>query len=331
MGDFFYTLLSPLMIGEAWVMIGWHKLWSFLGVSGGLAWALSIAGLTVVVRIVLIPLFVRQIHASRRLQLIQPEMQKIQAKYKGKTDPESRQAMTQETMSLYKNTGTNPFSSCLPILLQSPFFFALFQVLNNLVAIAEGNRGSIGPITAEIASEIERSDIFGAPFSSTYLGATDTATKVVTVVLILLMSATTFLTQRQLMRKNMPDTALNNPFMKQQNIILYAMPVMFAVTGINFPIGVLLYWLTTNLWSMGQQLFVIRRMPAPGSAAERALHARRASKGKDIKKLAVPGLPNQDSDTETSTTHEPPPVSRQRSQPKSKKRSKKKPPKSKRS
>ncbi len=331
MGDFFYTLLSPLMIGEAWVMIGWHKFWSFLGVSGGLAWALSIAGLTVVVRIVLIPLFVRQIHASRRLQLIQPEMQKIQAKYKGKTDPESRQAMTQETMSLYKNTGTNPFSSCLPILLQSPFFFALFQVLNNLVAIAEGNRGSIGPITAEIASEIERSDIFGAPFSSTYLGATDAATKVVTVVLILLMSATTFLTQRQLMRKNMPDTALNNPFMKQQNIILYAMPVMFAVTGINFPIGVLLYWLTTNLWSMGQQLFVIRRMPAPGSAAERALHARRASKGKDIKKLAVPGLPNQDSDTEASTTEEPPPVSRQRSQPKSKKRSKKKPSKSRRS
>ncbi len=329
MGDFFYTLLSPLMIGEAWVMIGWHKLWSVLGISGGWAWALSIAGLTVVVRIVLIPLFVRQIHASRRLQLIQPQMQKIQAKYKGKTDPESRQAMTQETMSLYKNTGTNPFSSCLPILLQSPFFFALFQVLNNLVAVAEGNRGPIGPITAEVAREIERSNIFGAPFSSTYLGATDAATKIVTVVLILLMSGTTFLTQRQLMRKNMPDSALNNPFMKQQNIILYAMPVMFAVTGINFPIGVLLYWLTTNLWSMGQQLFVIRRMPAPGSAAERALHARQASKGKTVQKLEVPGLPNSDADAATSTTQGATTASRQRPQPKSKKRSKKKPPKSK--
>ena len=87
----------------------------------------------------MIPLFVKQIHASRRMQLIQPEMQKIQAKYKDKKDPDSRQAMTQETMDLYKRTGTNPFSSCLPILLQSPFFFGLFRVLNGLEGIAEGH------------------------------------------------------------------------------------------------------------------------------------------------------------------------------------------------
>jgi YidC/Oxa1 family membrane protein insertase len=150
-GDFFNTLLSPLTIGEAWVMIGWHKLWTLLGVGGGWAWALSIVGLTVVVRIVLIPLFVKQIHASRRMQLIQPEVQKIQAKYKGKTDPESRQALTQETMDLYKRTKTNPFASCLPILLQSPFFFALFTVLNNLKAISLGTHAPIGPISAEVS------------------------------------------------------------------------------------------------------------------------------------------------------------------------------------
>ena len=85
----------------------------------------------IVIRILLIPLFVKQIKASRGMQLIQPEMKKIQEKYKGKHDTEvSRQAMTQETMELYKRTGTNPFSSCLPILLQSPIFFALFRVLN---------------------------------------------------------------------------------------------------------------------------------------------------------------------------------------------------------
>ena len=255
MGDFFNAILSPLTIGEAWVMIAWHKLWTTIGIGGGWAWALSIVGLTVVVRIVLIPLFVKQIHASRRMQLIQPEMQKIQAKYKGKTDPESRQAMTQETMDLYKKTGTNPFSSCLPILLQSPFFFALFTVLNNLKAIAEGNHAPIGPITAEVAQQIESSNIFGAPFSSTFLGSTDTATKIVTVVLIILMSVSTFTTQRQLMRKNLPDSALDNPFMKQQTVLLYLMPIFFAISGINFPIGVLLYWLTTNVWSMGQQFY----------------------------------------------------------------------------
>ncbi|GMA87063.1 hypothetical protein GCM10025868_23130 [Angustibacter aerolatus] len=104
--------------------------------------------------------------------------------------------------------------------------------------------------------------------------------KIVTIVLIVLMSATTFTTQRQAMMKNMPATALDNPFAKQQKAMLYVLPVVFAVSGVNFPIGVLLYWLTTNLWSMGQQFYVIRRMPAPGSLAEKALQERRQRRGK---------------------------------------------------
>ena len=328
MGDFINLILSPLTIGEAWVMLAWHKVWTTIGIGGGWAWALSIVGLTVVVRIVLIPLFVKQIHSSRRMQLIQPEMQKIQAKYKGKTDPESRQAMTQETMDLYKKTGTNPFSSCLPILLQSPFFFALFTVLNNLKGIAEGTHPAIGPITPAVAREIESSNIFGAPFSSTFLGSTDTATKIVTVVLIILMSVSTFTTQRQLMRKNLPDSALDNPFMKQQTVLLYLMPIFFAISGINFPIGVLLYWLTTNVWSMGQQFYVIRRMPAPGSAAERALHERQERKGKTVTPFSVRGLERDAAagaaaagvdDTPADGSN---PSNRQRQQPMSKKRAK---------
>jgi hypothetical protein len=116
------TVLAPLEWVVAWLMVNFHKVFSAIGLpaASGFTWGLSIVGLVIVIRIVLIPLFVKQIHASRRMQLIQPEMQKIQKKYKGKTDPESRQAMTQETMGLYKRTGTNPFSSCLPILLQSP-------------------------------------------------------------------------------------------------------------------------------------------------------------------------------------------------------------------
>jgi YidC/Oxa1 family membrane protein insertase len=326
--DFFVNLLSPLMWGEAWVMTAWHQLFVWLGIpyESGWGWALSIVGLTVVVRFLMIPLFVKQIHSSRRMQMIQPEMQKIQAKYKGKSDPESRQKMTQETMDLYKRTGSNPFSSCLPILLQSPFFFALFQVLNNLPHVATGAHPPIGPITPEVASVIEKSTIFGAQLSATFVSSPDLNVKILTAVLIILMSLSTFTTQRQLMRKNMPDAALDNPYMKQQKVILYLMPIFFAISGINFPIGVLLYWLTTNVWSMGQQFYVIRRMPAPGSAAERAYEERQRKRGKTIKKLHIPGLGDtttDQADVQDAVTEGP--KTGQRQQPKGKKRAKRGP------
>jgi YidC/Oxa1 family membrane protein insertase len=326
--DFFVSLLNPLMWGEAWVMNAWHQLFVWLGIpyESGWGWALSIVGLTVVVRFLMIPLFVKQIHSSRRMQLIQPEMQKIQAKYKGKSDPESRQKMTSETMDLYKRTGSNPFSSCLPILLQSPFFFALFQLLNNLPHVATGAHPPIGPITPDVASVIEKSTIFGAQLSATFVGSEDLNVKILTAVLIVLMSLSTFTTQRQLMRKNMPDAALDNPYMKQQKVILYLMPIFFAISGINFPIGVLLYWLTTNVWSMGQQFYVIRRMPAPGSAAERAYEERQRKRGKTIKKLHIPGLGATTADQpDVQDVLPEAPKSGQRQQPKGKKRAKRGP------
>ena len=328
MYDFFVSLLNPLMWGEAWVMNAWHQLFVWLGIpyESGWGWALSIVGLTVVVRFLMIPLFVKQIHSSRRMQLIQPEMQKIQAKYKGKSDPESRQKMTSETMDLYKRTGSNPFSSCLPILLQSPFFFALFQLLNNLPHVATGAHPPIGPITPDVASVIEKSTIFGAQLSATFVGSEDLNVKILTAVLIVLMSLSTFTTQRQLMRKNMPDAALDNPYMKQQKVILYLMPIFFAISGINFPIGVLLYWLTTNVWSMGQQFYVIRRMPAPGSAAERAYEERQRKRGKTIKKLHIPGLGATTADQpDVQDVLPEAPKSGQRQQPKGKKRAKRGP------
>jgi YidC/Oxa1 family membrane protein insertase len=320
------NVLTPLEWVVAWLMVNFHAAFSAIGLpaASGLTWGLSIVGLVIVIRIVLIPLFVKQIHASRRMQLIQPEMQKIQKKYKGKTDPESRQAMTQETMGLYKRTGTNPFSSCLPILLQSPVFFALFRVLNNLSAVAVGKHAEIGPMTRALAGSAQHSTVFGAPLSSHFLGATDLSTKIVTVVLIVLMSATTFTTQRQLMMKNMPASAMDNPFAKQQKVLLYLMPLFFAFSGVNFPIGVLLYWLTTNLWSMGQQFYTIRRMPAPGSPAERALEERRIKSGKEHKKFSIPGLSHdsEPEDVQDSPITETRPKSGQRQQPKRKNRGK---------
>jgi YidC/Oxa1 family membrane protein insertase len=288
----FERVIYPFEWIVSWILYGWHQLFTAIGLdpASGASWVLSIVGLVLIMRAAMIPLFVRQIHASRRMQLIQPEMQKIQAKYKGKSDPDSRQAMTQETMDLYKRTGTNPFSSCMPILLQSPFFFGLFRVLNNLGAIAAGTHDPIGPITKDVAAQAEQSTFLGAQLSDKFIGAETMTTKVVTILLIVLMSATTFTTQRQLMTKNMPASALDNPFAKQQKVLLYLMPLFFAISGVNFPIGVLIYWTTTNIWSMCQQFYVIRRMPAPGSPAEKALQERRAKRGKPVKELTVPGL-----------------------------------------
>ncbi|MEO6143335.1 MAG: membrane protein insertase YidC, partial [Dermatophilaceae bacterium] len=210
----------------------------------------------------------------------------------------------------------------LPILLQSPVFFALFRVLQSLPKIANGKQEPIGPMTQELARSAEGSTVFGAPLSSYFLEAQNLNTQIVTVVLIILMSATTFTTQRQLMMKNMPANALDNPFAKQQKVLLYLMPLFFAFSGINFPIGVLLYWTTTNLWSMGQQFYTIRRMPAPGSPAEKALEERRIKSGKEHKKFTIPGLSH---DSEAEEVQDTPiadtkPKSGQRQQPKRKNR-----------
>lgn len=325
--SFWETLLWPLEWFVEWVLVAFHRGFELIGMPGdsGWTWALSIAGLVVVIRTLLIPLFVRQIQSSRRMQLIQPEMQKIQKKYKGRTDPESRQAMSQETMDLYKRTGTNPLSSCMPILLQMPIFFALFSVLNNLGRVASGQRISAGPLGQQLAAQAEQSDIFGAYLSATFLYSGSLSAKIVTVVLIILMSVTTFTTQHQLMRKNMPASALEGPFAQQQKIMLYVLPLVFAISGVNFPIGVLIYWFVTNLWSMGQQFYVINRMPAPGSPAERALEERRRRRGKEHKKFSVPGLSHEQPAEEaagasgggaTAVADEPPKrVSGQREQP----------------
>ncbi len=310
--DFFLKILYPLEWGVAWVMVKFHSLLTAAGMDAvsGWTWSLSIVGLVVVLRILLIPLFVKQIKASRGMQLIQPEMRKIQKKYKGKTDPESRQAMSRESMELYKAHGTNPFASCLPALLQAPFFFALFRVLNYGIKNGDG----LGPLTQELALQAGNSSILGAQLTDTFVRTPGFAAKALTLTLIILMSGTMFLTQRQLMMKNMPASALDNPFAQQQKILLYAFPVIFLVTGINFPLGVLVYWLTTNVWTGAQQFYVIRRMPAPGSLAEKALQERRKKKGlPDQTMVLKPSATEEDDGPET-------PTSGQRAQPKRKNR-----------
>ena len=284
------TLLWPLKVAVAWVMVTIHKALVLIGFPDGpgIAWVLSIIGLTIVVRLLIMPLFVKQIRASRGMQLLQPELQALQAKYKGKKDPESRQRMNEEMMALYRKHGTNPMASCLPILVQMPIFFALFRVLASLGAVAGGSYGrpSIGPLTMELAKQVQASSVFGASLSSSFLHSGDnTQVKIVTVAMIVIMSVTQWYTMAQLSMKNMSAESLNsdNPMIRSQRMMMYVMPVIFAVSGVNFQIGVLVYWVVSNLWTMGQQFFTIRNMPAPGSEAEKKyrarINAKRARKG----------------------------------------------------
>jgi YidC/Oxa1 family membrane protein insertase len=280
--DFFGTIMAPFKWLVSIIMIGFHDGLSAIGMpaANGWTWTLSIIGLVLVIRAALIPVFVKQIKAQRGMQLLQPDLKKLQDKYKGKTDQLSRQAMAQEQMAMYKKHGTNPFSACLPMLIQMPFFFALFQVLSGISAAKDQGAG-IGAMSHEQVVEFDASSIFGAPLSAALLhgGATNVAVVVLSIVMILAMTASQFITQKQIMAKNMSEEAMASPFMRQQKMMLYILPLVFGVGGINFPIGVLIYWTTTNLWTMGQQFFVIRRMPTPGSPAAKALAERRAAKG----------------------------------------------------
>lgn len=316
----FDKILFPLKWVVAHIMVGSHKVFTFLGVNpdSGWGWVLSIVALTVIIRVLLIPLFVRQIKASRSMQIVQPEIQKLQKKYKGRTDTASRQAMQQEMMAIYREAGTSPFASCMPMLLQMPIFFSLFRVLIAVKDIANGTYVSdgIGPLDRAVAEQIEHSEIFGASLSSTFLGSEVFSVKIITAVLVVLMSASMLFTQRQLTMKNMPASALDNPMARQQKMLMYLLPGVFVISGISFPIGVLLYWTTSNIWSMGQQWWVIRNSPTPGSEAERLLLERRA------RRAARRGIAPEEevAPAEAPKTEEPAP--RQRQQPRRKPRSK---------
>lgn len=273
------TILGPLYDVVSWIIVQFHSFYSLIfDQDSGWAWGLSIVSLVVLIRICLIPLFVKQIKSTRNMQALQPRMKAIQERYKS-----DKQRQSEEMMKLYKETGTNPLSSCLPILAQSPFFISLYQVLNHIA-----NNRTVGVIDQSLLDSARNAHIFGAPLSVKFmdsaskvesLGASLTDVRIVTITMIVLMSASQFFTQRQLMTKNV-DLTVKTPFMQQQKMLMYVFPIMFAVFGINFPVGVLVYWLTTNVWTMGQQMFVIRRNPTPGSVAFKARQERLRASGK---------------------------------------------------
>ncbi len=300
------TILNPLYFAVSWVIVTFHSLLGYVfgkNSHGSIKWSLAIIWLVVLIRIILIPLFVKQIKSQRALTALQPHMKEIQKKYK-----DDRQKQSEEMMKLYKEHKTNPLASCFPIVAQAPIFFALFTVLNGIA-----RNHPHGVLKGDLLTSAQQAKFFGADLSSSFLSAhTNTQTKIVTVLLIVFMSATTFTTQRQLMVKGMPKMdSSNNMMLQQQKIMLYVFPVIFAISGVNFPVGVLIYWSTTNLWTFGQQFYVIKRNPTPGSPAYEELQAKRAKKNDTN--------PDVQNDT-NSTVIEPTQVKKQRNQPKRKRK-----------
>jgi YidC/Oxa1 family membrane protein insertase len=311
-------ILNPLYNLVSGIIVLFHNLLSpLLGENSGVTWSLSIMGLVVVIRIVLIPLFVKQIKSQRALTALQPHMKEIQKKYK-----DDRQKQSEEMMKLYKEHKTNPLASCFPILAQAPIFFALFTVLNGIAAkTPEGVAAPIarGYLKGDYLTSAAQAEFFGAKISETFLGSDDIKVKLVTVLLIFVMSATTFTTQRQLMTKGMPKMdSSNNMMLQQQKIMLYLFPVIFAVSGVNFPVGVLIYWSTTNFWTWGQQYYVIKRNPTPGSPAFEELERKKAKKKGEA--LPTDGVEGSTIEGENPGAEE---VKGQRNQPKKKKKKKK--------
>ncbi len=262
-------IFEPLYDAVSWIILMFHKGFDKAGMNEDWSWCLAIVALVVLIRIALIPLFVKQIRSMRNMQVLQPKIKAIQDRYKG-----DREKTSQELMKLYKEHNTNPLSSCFPVLAQSPFFLALFRVLNG---ISKGH--PVGQLSQADVESARHATFLGASLSDKFIGADTAHVQIVTILMILAMSLSQFYTQRQLMTKNMPAPVPGqpqSPFMQQQKLMMYLFPIMFGVFGINFPVGVLLYWLVSNLWSMGQQLYVIRRMPAVGSPAYDAMMKRKS-------------------------------------------------------
>lgn len=274
------TILWPIKWLVELLLVSWHSLWTLIGLdpNAGLTWVLSIVGLVLVIRAALIPIFVRQIKSQRRMLEVAPQLKKIQDKYRGKKDQFSREAMSRETMELYKKTGTNPLASCLPLLIQMPIFFSLFSVLSTAQSFQTKHIAGVGLLDGALSKSFGSASLFGvAPLHESFSTGVGVV-KIIAVVMVILMTGSQFITQLQIMSKNQSAEMKASPSYKQQRVLLYILPFVFLFSGFTFPLGVMFYWLVSNLWTMGQQFLVIRNMPTPGSEAALARETRLAKK-----------------------------------------------------
>ncbi|MTV25260.1 YidC/Oxa1 family membrane protein insertase [Nitriliruptoraceae bacterium ZYF776] len=251
MGNFWSNVLDVFENALA----GLHSI--FEPLTGIHAWGFAIIALTLCVRVLLLPLAIKQIRSMRAMQALQPRIKELQKKYKVdrdlmRKDPEQyrarKQKLNTEMMALYQEEKVNPAASCLPLLLQAPIFFALFRVL-------QGER----------AAELTNADFYfftdfiSDDSAAQGLGAVVSAAGWPGWLLIVFMAGTMFITQKQMMARQAAAGA-DNPMAQQQKILLYVMPGILGLVSLQLPLGVLLYWVTTNLFQAVQQWFMLREV-----------------------------------------------------------------------
>ncbi|WP_433224344.1 membrane protein insertase YidC [Dactylosporangium sp. CS-047395] len=266
------------MAGIYWliskVMLFWHTVWDSIlpanrVLSTNWQWVLAIVFLVITVRIVLFPIFVKQIKSQRAMQAIQPKMKELQEKHKG-----DRETLQKEVMELYRQEKVNPLMGCLPMFLQIPVFIGLLHVLRHLrPGQSEHQQTLYGWTVGEFESAVD-ARLFDAPivakFSSSAadllkIDASSTAVKIVAAILVALMITTTYLTQRQMIKKTGWNTDPQQRMI--QKFMLYGIPFFTLTSGWYFPIGVIIYWVTNNAITLGQQYWVLHKYPPPASAS----------------------------------------------------------------
>ena len=241
----------------SWILLRWHALWEAIGISDdrvlgtNWAWILSIVFLVVTLRVILFPVFVKQIKSQRAMQALQPKVKQLQEKHKG-----DRETLQKEMMELYKVEKANPLMGCLPMFLQIPVFLGLFHVLRRLNP--DNPNPELYGWSVDQFQSATHAALFTVPLPAQFgssasdlaaLDANGTTVKIVAGILVLIMMATTYLTSRQMILKT---GWAEDPQQKMiQRLMLYGIPLSLLVSGSLFPIGVVIYWVTNNLFTLG--------------------------------------------------------------------------------
>ncbi len=251
--------LNPLYDAVAWVLSRIYGVLSpVFGLASGWTWALTIVLLVVLMRLIMVPLFIKQMHTTRRMTALAPQMTVLRKKYKN-----DKQTLNQEMMKLYQEAGVNPLMGCLPVAAQLPMFFALFSVLKAIAEWQPGQPTKYGMSHAMVASA-QHAKILGVTIADKFLSSgTPLHVRIVILLTVIVSMVTTYLTVRQSMKRGMmPAATPDNPMGQSQKYMAYIMP-FFALSGLYWPFGLVLYWVTTNLWTLGQQYVLFMRYPMP--------------------------------------------------------------------
>jgi YidC/Oxa1 family membrane protein insertase len=275
------SILNPLFEAVAWVMMRIHAgLAVPFGASSGLTWTLSIVILVVLMRLIMVPLFIKQRNSMQKMQSHMPQLAELRKKYKN-----DKQRLNEETMKFYKENGINPLGGCLPLVAQLPVFWALFNVLKAIAEWTPGHTPSYG-MTVPFVESAHNARIFGIALYDQFLhpaAGESLTSRLLIVVFVLISAGTTFLTMRQSQRRGMMNQTAPDPdqpgaaaAQAMSKNMMYIAP-FFALTGLYWQFGLVLYWVTTNIWTLGQQHFLFRNLPVVGSATVGASATQAAS------------------------------------------------------